>query len=180
MKPLYYILLLFCIPSLGQTVTDTSAAEESIKLRHIEGIRGFDLSYGLNPYGNQFGFGYAQYESDNFIGRIVLNYESGKINLTTYSTQYLFIEFNSTVCRLKKRFFLNLAYGALAGQENSGNEVLNTKANTFEYGLLLGVNAEIYILNRFSVLIEFKQIWDNGSGFGSFRYYSNTGLRFNL
>lgn len=180
MKIAIFILLLFSIRATGQTATDTLVVEGTIKLRHIEGIRGFDFSTGVNRYGNQFSLGYAQYESENFIGRLVLNYEYGRINLTTYSTQYLFVEFNNTLYRVKKRVFLNLAYGVLAGQENSSSEVLNLKANTFEYGLLLGINAEIYLLNRLAVLIELKQIWDNGSGFGSFRYYGSAGFRFYL
>jgi hypothetical protein len=180
MKKLFFLLLLFSIRALGQSTADTTTPVETIKLRHIEGIRGFDISAGENQMGRQFSMGYARYVNENFIARLLLNYEFGKINLTGYSTRYLFIEFNSTLFRIKNRVYINIAYGALLGDENSTNEVLNAKGETFEYGLLAGANAEVYLLNKLSLLGEFKQIWDNGSGFGSFRYYTNVGLRFYL
>ncbi len=180
MKKLLSVLLLLSFEASAQNQNQQSTPEEKISLRHIEGFRGFDITTGVNQYGKQFSLGYSQFESEKFIARIVLNYEYGKINLTSYNTNYIFIELNHTVFKIKDRVFLNLGYGALAGEENSSNEVLNNKTDNFSYGLLLDANSEIYVLNKLALLIEFKEIWDNGSSFGPFRYYANAGFRFYL
>ncbi len=177
MKTVLYILLLISTGAFAQSASDTVVDEAKINLRHIEGFRAFDVSTGKNLYGQQYSFGSAYYESEKLIVRVTLSYEFGKINLTSYNTNYLLIELNHTVYKIHDALFFNLGYGILAGEENSSNEVLNNKTNTFSYGLLLDANVEIYVLKKVALLIEFKELWDNGSNFGSFRYYGNGGLR---
>lgn len=176
MKVIALLFLLF-ITSLS-----IMAQEEDVKLklRHIKGIYGFEMNAGLNKYGKQFSFGYAQYESGKFIGRIIFNSESGKINLTNYTTNAAFIGFDHTIFKIKEKVFFNGGYGGFAGWETTANEILNRKAETFSFGLYLDANSEIYLFNTLSAIVEFKEIFDKGSPLGAFRYYANCGFRYYL
>ncbi len=181
MKTLFYFLvLILSLRSYAQSLVETPVEEEKMNLRHIMGFQALDFTTGLNQYGRQFSFGYSRLENEKLMERILISSETGKINLTGYTTNYLILELNHTVYKIKDVLFFNLGYGVLTGDETTSNEVINNKTNTFSYGLLLDVNSEIYLLRRFVLLIEFKEIWDNGSSFGPFRYYGNAGLRFYL
>ena len=180
MKKIVYAFLLFSGSVFSQNTTETPVVQQKVNLRHITGFHGIDVTAGLNKYGQQFSLGLTQYESEKFMARIILNSEFGKVNLTSYNTNTIFIELNHTLFKLKDAIFFNVGYGAVAGWETTSNEVLSNKTETLEYGLLVDVNAEIYLLNRLALLMEFKEIWDNGSNLGAFRYYANTGIRFYL
>ncbi len=176
MKNIIIILTLsFCVH-----LAKAQDEEVHLKLRHIGGINGIDALAGINKYGYQFSLGITQFENERLMGRIILNSEFGKIGLSSYNTSTIAVGLDHTIYKIKDKLFFNLGYGGYAGFETSSNEVLDKKTDTFDYGVYAEVNTEFYVFNRLALVVEFKEMWDNGSLFGQFRYYAHGGFRFYL
>ncbi len=151
-----------------------------LKIRHIAGFTGLDLSGGYAGKGVYFNAGYNKYLSDKLIFSSAFNYEYGKIGISDYANYALHFGLNNTIFKIHENLFLNIKYGGLLGIYTGENTYLEMKQSNFNYGLVAGINSEIYLLNRLALLITAEQQYNFADKFGGFHYQVGAGLRFYL
>lgn len=169
------VLFLFFLTAYPLLAQDESV---KLKLRHIKGIRGVDVEYGISKFGNYYGVGYVHFFNDVFFINPSLKYETSRIGLTDVWQYSLFLSFQRSIYKVEDVLFINAGFAPCAQVQTSKNEVLEKEDLSFPFGAALNFNIELYVLNRLALRADFSEIYSYNDKFGSFRYLAGGGLRF--
>ena len=149
-----------------------------LQLRHIAGMQSIQFNGLTSVYSVGCSFQYAKLLSNNLSYFIGLREEQGLIQQTSFNTIYLMTGIRHTLTQLNKSIYLNLHYGVLLGGEQSSNKPFASELGTFDYGAMVGVQLDIYLLNRLVLTTGVDQLADWGSRLGILRGEYNLGFKF--
>lgn len=150
----------------------------NLQIRHLKGMKSLNLQYGWAMYGNYVNIGYGHLLKDRLMFNVDLNYEYGKIGFSHYDYKNVKLGLMHTVYKIKNTVFMNVAYGGIAGVIQSKNEEIFQSEKKFNTGLYGGVNGEIYIVNKVSLLLMAEQQYNFMDKFGKWHFHLGGGLRF--
>lgn len=151
-----------------------------LKLRHIKGFKGIDLSYGFNKGGNYFGLGYTQFLTNVYTVNPILRYETTKIDLTRIKEYTLLLSFQRNIVNLQDVFYIFAGLGPCIQLQQTENKILGKTETYTPYGFAVDINLELFILNNLSLKAEFSEIYSVNDHFGNFRYFIAPGIRIYL
>jgi hypothetical protein len=162
------ILCLMAIPSVGQ-------------IRHVKGIKSIDAMYGITGYGSAYQLGYVKYMSDRLYLKFNGFYESGEDAGITYTSYGLDIMPAYTLWNPNESLYFNITGGLTFSMDKltKGAELFSVD-DTFKYGGFLGLETEIFLSDKFVLLLGGNQKFLLQTNFGSARYFINGGIRYNL
>lgn len=127
----------------------------SQELRHVKGQKGIELNAGFTLKGQYAALGYSQYFAPKLYGKILLGYENAKVTDIKVGSEFLDLTLNYTLFNVSKVLYVNGTAGGTMHLDTYKNyEPAGTK---FNYGLLLGAEAEIFLSPRFVLLINGRQ-----------------------
>lgn len=171
--------------------------EPIVKLRHVKGSIGIDASVAYAHYGTAYQLGYIQYFNEKHSLSIMANYERGIIrdvdkNATTSGNNEKYLNsiaphyedllanvlYGYTVYAIKDKVFFNLKAGGLVGMSKFVNPKTEIISANFNYGVVAGAEAEIYLVNRLAVIAYFNEQYTFKNIFGKIHYQLGGGLRF--
>ena len=155
-----------------------------IALRHIKGVKGIELNYGIGGNnGRYYQAMYDQYFKDKWMGAFGVNYEQVKIGNTSAGDIIFRHDSYFTVAGIKQRLYFNIVAGAFLGMERIGaytstdNSFIYPETNKFLFGLTAGGNMELYINNTTSFTITGEQYFNPNSPLGIWKFNVLAGLR---
>ena len=173
-------LIAFCfLIAKGQEDGDK---EEKIKLklRHLKGVQGIDLSTGVTKFSNYYQFSYYYFISDKYFIKPSLSYEVGKIGLTNYNEFSLFLSFERCFVKLRDFIFINGGLAPVAQFQQTQNDVLQKSGTFFPLGVSADVNVELFVFNKVALFGSFNEIYTPKDKFGNFRYMMGGGIKIDL
>jgi hypothetical protein len=150
------------------------------QIRHVKGIKAFDLSYGASRYGKTFGMGFVKYFSTNLYGKIDMYFEKGQAPGLAYNSNGVNCQAAYKVFKYKGLIYVNAVGGVSASYdspEKGGNFTINTQ---LKYGVFAGTEIEFFISDKLAVVTNWNQRYLLGNLYGQTRWYSSVGLRFNF
>jgi len=150
---------------------------KSQTMRHVKGNQSIDVTAHLTAFSPAYSVGFSNYFKEKLIGKLKLNYESGRIGISDYTAVLLMPSVTYTPFNFKSIAFFNLEGGIVLGMEKGSNESFIENINTFIYGINLGSEVEIFIGSKIALLVNFNEIITFSSKFGNARYQIGSGVR---
>lgn len=170
MKSILFLLLLLLIAtcSFGQ-------------IRHVPGVKSFDVFYGVSGQGSVMGASFVSYWKPNLYMRASGFYESGTEKGVSYTSYGADFKMARTVLKKSPVFYVNLTAGATVALDKplTGAELFKID-QTFKYGALGGVELELFLSDKFVFVTSFDQRFLIGNVFGNYRWFATGGIRFNF
>ena len=186
MKFLHYLILIGFSLSISLSANSQTRKRGNLfktgvqRTRHLQGLKGIDLSYGLSEHGSVYGIGGMFYMLDNNSIRVkglLENAEVFESNLTRYSAD---INYAYSPVDLSGFVFVNLV-GGMTVNYTSGNLTENLNVdNGINFGALAGIELEAFFAGMASFFIKVDQRVHVYSNYGRWRNYSVLGLRVNF
>lgn len=174
------IVLMFCGSTLGQRRTNKVFKSGAQRLRHVQGYKGIDGSYGISQLGSLYSLGGMFYMLDNNSVRVKGLFENGSVVGNPLKRYNVDVIYAYSPIDLSGFVFVNLLGGVCANiSYGAFGEELNIRSG-INFGALAGIEVEAFIAGTFSFFISADQrvhVYDN---YGRWRNYSQVGLRYNF
>jgi hypothetical protein len=168
-KLLLFTLLLFAL-CLG--------AEAQI--RHVKGISAIEVGAFKSKYGQAGTFGYSRYFSRNLYGKLNVMHEIGQDKGYKFSATGLDVTAAYTMFTMREFIFVNAIGGATVSYDQLLGEESLSPSSAIKYGILYGIETEIFISDKFALLLNGNSRYLLVDAFGKVRYYAGAGIKFNL
>ena len=152
----------------------------SLKIRHLKGMHSIDVRYMYAHLGPAYELNYGYLMTDKAQFHAGLYYETGKLSFATFDYKNIKLGVSYTLFKIKQRVFLNADLSLLAGAINAKDSDLGIEDQYFNYGASGGLNAEIYLVNKISIILAADQQYNFKDKFGKWHYNLAAGLRFHL
>ena len=151
------------------------------QIRHVRGIRSFDVGYLHSKFGAGGSLGYVRYYSNTVYGKAVAVFEQGQDAGMSYRSIGVDIMAAKTFVHQGHTLYLNAVGGITATMDAvySGGEQFDIGAE-FKTGALFGVEGELFITDRLVLVLGWNQRVLIREAFGTYRWYGQGGLRFNF
>lgn len=177
MNQLIKYSLLLILPTLCSLGVKGQDEEINLKLRHIKGVQGTDVSFGITKFGNYAQASYVKFLKDKFLIRPSFSYEMGKIGQTKYQEFSLFIEVNRDIFSFKELFFVSTGLAPAVQLQNTSNDIVRIDKTYYPLGIMMNVNVELFIFNKATVFGTISEIYSPKDKFGPFRYLAGGGVK---
>lgn len=151
---------------------------QSIKLHHLKNQQSVDFKVMYAKLGYAYELNYGKFLSDKAMFHIGLCYEVGKINYSDFNYKNIKVGMSYTVFKIKQRFYLSPDISLFVGNITGYSNDLETGEVYLNYGGSLGLNLEVFVFNRLSILLNFDEQYNFKDKFGNLHYNSGLGLRF--
>lgn len=175
-QPIKYCLSV-TILTLCFFIANCQEDEIHLKLRHIKGVQGSDISIGITKFGNYGQVSYVKFLKDKFLIRPSFSYETGKIGQTKYQEFSLFIEANRDIFAFKEFFFVSAGLAPAIQMQNTSNDIVKVDKVYYPLGVMMNVNMELFIFNKVTLFGTVSEIYSPKDKFGSLRYLAGGGMR---
>ncbi len=159
------------------------------QIRHVKGIKAVDLTYGYSPVTRNYTASYVAYLSNDVYLKSGLFYLQGQDKGLNFISVGLEVAYNYNLFTINEFIFFNgrggLAFSndrfspALVQFDGAGN-ISESAHSAFKVGVLLGIETEIFITDKFVLLLGGDQRLMFGDKWGSNRFFLFSGIRFNL
>jgi len=180
--------IVFCLVVLSfvsgevdaQLRKSAGGGRQRLKVRHVQGAKGFELGAGISGYGI-YGAGYfSEFFKDNLYYKVGAGYEFRPVAVgdTRYSSAFADGLIGITVLD-KGSVFVNGFAGGTVAYDMLDGLVTDKKTNGVGYGAVLGGEFEFYVANGISFLLVGSQRFIFSKEFGD-RYYFGGAFRFKL
>jgi hypothetical protein len=157
------------------------ANAQLLNIRHVKGIKSVDVNYGITEYGKLYSAGYVKYFSNSTYLKGQLFYEKGEGNGLNYTSTGADVYFAKTIVHSGFHYYLNGIGGAHLSVDNTSNSLSSDKIpSTMKSGILLGIENEYFISDRFVLIGTFSQRALLGNNFGNYRWFAQVGIRYNF
>ena len=167
-----YITLFFAFVSISVATA---------QIRHVRHIKSIDLMYGVSGFGTTYSAGYVSYLSNTSYLKIGGFYEQGISQGLSYTSIGLEPYFAKNLVRAGYKYYLNAIGGAHISIDNSGATLGEFKIpTTFKTGILLGIENEIFISDKFVFVLNISQRILLSQEFGNYRWFAQGGIRYNF
>lgn len=174
------LLLTLCASAIGQRRQNNVFKTGAQRLRHVQGYKGIDGSYGISQLGSLYSLGGMFYMMDNNSVRVKGLFENGSVVGNELKRYNVDIVYAYSPIDLSGFVFVNLLGGAAANISHGVfGEELNIRSG-INFGALAGIEVEAFVAGTFSFFISADQrvhVYDN---YGRWRNYSQVGLRYNF
>ena len=174
------LLLTLCASAIGQRRQNNVFKTGAQRLRHVQGYKAMDLSYGISQVGSLYGIGGMFYMMDNNSVRVRGLFEDGEVVGNQLRRYNVDITYAYSPVDLNGFVYVNLFGGATANISHGAfGEELNIRSG-INFGALAGIEAEAFLFGMFSFFISADQRVHVYSNYGRWRNYSQVGLRYNF
>jgi len=170
-----FVFLIVCISS--------GVIAQRASIRHVEGIRSVDVSYGITKYGSLFSTGFVMYFSNKLYGKGQVFYWSGENKGVKLSSIGVDVYGAYSPFNIRETVFFNLNGGlTVANDAPIGKIEGNLQLpNQLKFGLLGGMDMEVFITDRFVTVFTFNEKFlSKKENYGQSRYFAQISLRYNL
>jgi hypothetical protein len=151
------------------------------QIRHVRHIKSIDLMYGITGFGTTYSAGYVSYLSNTSYIKFGGFYEQGISQGLPYTSIGLEPYFAKNIIRGGYKYYLNAIGGAHVSVDNSGATLGEFKIpSAFKMGVLLGIENELFISDKFVLIINFSQRILLAQEYGSYRFFAQAGIRYNF
>ena len=177
---LHCLVLVICTAQLLFDNRAMAQEEEipQLHLRHIAGMQAIQVNGLTSLYSIGINFQYTKLLNNNLAYFIGIRTEQGQVQQTTFTTIYAMPGMRHTLAQVNKSIYLNAHYALLLGGEQSLNKPFANVLGTFDYGAIVGLQLDVYLLNRLVLTTGFDQLADWGSRLGILRGEYNLGFKF--
>ena len=169
-KKLTIVLLLLLV--------SISSFSQRFRVRHSTGAFAGDINFGFTEHGLIGEIGFTDFLSPEIQHSGYLNYETGKVGTTDYSTISLSYLRQVSLFDINESIYFNLYGGASLGLEVIQNEFLDQKKDNFSPSVTGGLEIESYITNRIAALIKVQEQYKINSELGEWSYRIQVGCRY--
>lgn len=180
MRIKYFISISILVCTFLIASGQTEEAKAKLKLRHIKGIRGFDLGGGVTKFGNYYQVSYIRFLEDRYFVKPSFSYEAGKIGLTKYSEYSLFVSFQKCFVKYKDFMFINGGLSPVFQMQITNNSVLEKSDTFYPFGVSLDINVELFLFNKLALFGSVNEIFTPNDKFGNLRYLLGGGIKIYL
>lgn len=150
------------------------------RTRHLQGLKGIDLNYGLSELGQLYGVGGMFYMLDNNAIRVKGLYEDATLFGSSLKRYTGDITYAYSPVDLSGFVFVNLLGGATINHSSGDfTENLNVD-NGVNFGALAGIEVEAFFAGMLCLFIHVDQRVHVYGNYGRWRNYSVLGLRVNF
>ena len=147
------------------------------QVRHIKGMKGVEINLGATGQAPFFAAGYSQYLDRIAYIKGSLGYERGTASNSDFSTYFIDAAMHYTFYSVNPNFFLN-AVGGLSGMhEEIEKKEITIDQSGSSIGVLIGFEMELYIDERWVVLLNGNQRHYFSSNFGKNRWLVGAGIK---
>ncbi len=146
-------------------------------MRHLQGLKGGELLYGLSNHGEIFGVGGMFYMLDDNSIRVHGSFEQSEIVDIALQRYVLDISYAYTPIDISGFAFVNLLAGVTANYSMGKFFERQSPDEGINVGALAGLELEAFVAGMVSFFIKVDQrvhVYDN---YGRWRNYSQVGLR---
>ncbi|MGI9545355.1 MAG: conjugal transfer protein TraO [Cyclobacteriaceae bacterium] len=147
------------------------------QVRHIKGLKGVELILGATGQGPYASAGYSQYIHREVYLKGAFGYERGDASGSDFSTYFLDATGHYTFYSVNPNFFLNAVAGLTGLYENVEKKEIAIEQSGSSIGVLIGLEAEIYIDHRWAVVVNGSQRHYFQSDFGKNRWLLGAGIK---
>lgn len=175
-----FILLSLVLLCLVFSITDSSA-----QFRHIKGIRSIEVGAGITANGYYGTVGFVSYLSNKLYLTIPAHYEIGNYQDTIQFTAISidpainYSIFKSSFFYLNAKAGLTASYAFIGSSDYSQIEAAVGPNKFMSYGVSFGVEGEIYISDKLSVVPSLRQVKYFSTDLeGSTTYFAGISFRF--
>lgn len=147
------------------------------QVRHIEGLKGIEVMGGATAQAPYFAAGFSQYVHRQAYLKGSFGYERGSASGSDFSTFFIDATGHYTFYSVNPNFFLNAVAGLSGLYENIEKKEINLDQSGSSIGILVGLEAEIYLDHRWAALININQRHYFQSDFGKNRWLAGIGIK---
>lgn len=151
--------------------------------RHIKGIKGVDLLGGVTGKGIYGEVGYNKYISNKVFYNIPLRYENAKIDQIKISSFSINPSLNYTFYKPWKWLYISAKTGGsiyadyISNTKPADVDYISGSGWKMNYGIFLGLETEIYLTDKLSWVLNFRQNYNFSPVSGNWVFYAGTGFR---
>lgn len=149
----------------------------NLKLRHLKGMQAIEAKVLYAKLGTAYELNYGYYINNNYMLHAGINYERSKLQYTNIEYRNIKLGGIFTFTSYKNRLYLNGTLSGIIGQIVLNRPIIDSKTAKFNYGFAPGINSEIYILNKLSLILSFEQQFNFKDDLGVMHYNVGGGLR---
>lgn len=186
-KPPFTILLigLLCSLAINASSQRRNSAGTKFKtgnqrIRHIQGLKGIDVSVGLSQNGTVSRVGGMFYAQDNQSVRFAGLYEEATV-FDSYIKRYVTdFTYAWSPLDMSGLIYFTVLGGLSASFNQSDASQELALRNSADIGLVLGGETEVFVFGLLSIFICADQRIDFLGNWGRWRNYNQIGLRLNI
>lgn len=164
------------------TILDIFKADDvnfkKIKLHHLKKMQSAEVKILYANLGNAYEINYGYLVTDNAFFHVGFNYEQGKLSYSTFDYKNIRFGLSYTALKIKQRVYINPDISLHTGFITAKNSDLNIEQQYFYFGGSIGLNTEVYILNKLSLILTADQQYNFKDKFGNMHYNVGGGLRY--
>ena len=147
------------------------------QVRHIEGLKGVEVVVGATAQGPYFSAGFSQYIHRQAYLKGSFGYERGAAAGSDFSTYFVDATGHYTFYSVNPNFFLNAVGGISGLYEDVQKKEITLDQSGSSVGVLIGLEAEIYLDYRWAVIVNVNQRHYFQSDFGKNRWFAGVGIK---
>lgn len=158
-------------------------ASAKAQIRHVRGIKSMDAMYSMTKPGQAYSIGYVTYLNNSSYLKGSLFFEQGTESGIQYTSMGSEFYYAKNLVHAGSAFYLNAIGGAHLSVDNPVAGTFNPELkipNTFKMGILGGIENEIFISDRFVLILNFTQRILLGNEYGNYRWFAGAGIRYNF
>lgn len=170
MKTTFITIILLCVSLFAEA-----------QIRHVRGIKSVEGGYGLSKYGQMYYGSFITYYNTKLYGKYSAFFEQGSDAGVDFISSGVDASFNYTFLKAGEGVYLNGAGGLTLAldQLTKGAEEF-TVDPAFKYGVFLGIEVEVFIIDKLVFVTGCNQRYLFNKDFGHNRFYGSAGLRYNF
>lgn len=150
------------------------------RIRHIQGLKGVHTSIGISANGEVYRVGGMFYAHDNQSIRFDGIFENSQIHTSSLYRYVADMTYAWSPIDLSGFVYFTLFGGVTASYNQSAAKEALQKGNAADVGLLIGGEAEVFLIGLISIFISADQRMDFAGNWGRWRNYNSLGIRLNL
>jgi hypothetical protein len=153
---------------------------KQIKLRHVKKMQALDIRAMYAKLGYAYELNYSYLITDEAMFHFGGYYEMGKIGYTDFNYKNLKAGISYSVLKIKQNFYVSPDVSLFVGNITGKSNDLDITDTYLNFGGSLGVNVEVYLANKVSMLFVFDEQYNMKDKFGKLHFNTGLGLRFHI
>lgn len=151
------------------------------QIRHVRGIKSIEAGYGISKFGALYYGSFVKYYNTKLYGKFSGFYEQGADAGIRFTSTGLDGQAVYNFLKIGEGIYVNGLAGITMAldQLQQGAEEF-TIDPTFKYGVFAGIENEIFISDKFVLVLGCSQRFVFAENFGNNRFYAYSGIRFNI
>lgn len=157
------------------------SADLRAQIRHVRGIKSLDASYVSTRFGSGGMVSYVKYFSNTLYGKGSVFMEQGNDAGMNYQSLGGEVTAVKTLFHKGHSLYFNGMGGCVVSMDavTKGGEAF-TLSSQLKLGAHVGIENELYLSDRFVLIVSWSQRFLLSDAFGNYRWFLCPGIRFNL